>query len=439
VRTISNIFVWSILRRSHDEVDPPPGENPRTRRRKTASRAAAIALAAIFIPCGCGNSGHILRRPRVKTGLDVLIESRYRPLKGRRVGLICNHSTVSSEGEHAISLFQQQDVFELKALFSPEHGLQGKVEEKIPSGVDEESGLKIYSLYGETLRPTEESLKEIDTLVFDVQDIGARFYTYITTLAMCMEEAAKHNVRFVVLDRPNPIRGTDVQGPVLDDEYVGRFVSYKPLPLTHGMTIGELARMYNREFDVRCDLEVVKMRGWRRRMWFDETSLPWIDPSPNIRNLVEAILYPGFCIVERTNLSVGRGTFAPFELYGAPWINGEKLAKEMNSLHLPGLQFVPAEFTPDKSVFAGERCSGVRVVLTDRNKLDGVRTGLSFADAIYRLHGDSFEIDRIGPMVGDPAVAKKIKAGVPVETIIRQWRPRLKHFMNRRKRYLLYP
>ncbi len=398
-----------------------------------------LSFFLILLSQWSGHSGALFHRSAVKTGLDILVEKHYRPLKGRHVGLICNHSAVNSRGEHIIPLFRRQDVFELKALFSPEHGLGGSVEEKVASGIDPETGLKLHSLYGETLRPTAESLEGIDTLVFDVQDIGARFYTYISTMAMCMEEAAKRNVRFVVLDRPNPISGTRVEGPILDKMYEGRFISYFPLPVAHGMTIGELARFFNREFKIRCDLTVVRMRGWRRRMWFDETGLPWVNPSPNIRNLVAAALYPGFCLVERTNMSVGRGTIAPFELYGAPWMDGQRLAQEMSSLDLPGLHFSPVEFTPDRSVFAGEKCSGVRVVLTDRSKLDCLRAGLFFIETIYKLHGDVFRIDAIGPMVGDPEIAGRIRQGVPVDRIISTWRPRLRAFLRKRGRYLLYP
>lgn len=399
----------------------------------------AVPLCVVLLSCVFGGGPYLSRRPIVRTGLDVLTGQGYRLLKGRRVGLICNHSAVNSRGEHIVSLFRQQRVFHLLALFSPEHGLKGDVEKRVASGVHPETRLKVYSLYGETLRPTEESLKGIDTLVFDIQDIGARFYTYISTMAMCMEEAAKHNIRFVVLDRPNPITGTRVGGPVLHKEYEGRFISYFPLPVMHGMTVGELARMFNREFGIRCNLTVVKMRGWRRRMWFDETELPWINPSPNMRNVVAATLYPGFGIIERANISVGRGTIAPFELYGAPWMDGKRIAEEMNRIGLRGLQFSPAEFTPVRSTFAAERCSGVRVVLTERDKLDCLRAGLTFVDAIYRLHGDSFQIERIGPMIGDPTVADEIKAGVPVEKIIGDWQPRLRRFLKRRERYLLYP
>ena len=419
-------------------VDRAKGSARHTSRRVIFVVVALVSCGLLLL-CVRGHGPYPFRRPTVKTGLHVLSEQRYRLLKGSRVGLICNHSAVNSRGEHIISLFRGQRVFRLVALFSPEHGLKGDVDERIASAVHSDTGLKVYSLYGETLRPTEESLRGIDTLVFDIQDIGARFYTYISTLAMCMEEAARHNVRFVVLDRPNPITGTRVEGPVLDKAYEGSFISYFPLPVAHGMTVGELARMFNREFGIRCDLRVVRMRGWRRRMWFDETGLPWINPSPNIRNVVEATLYPGFGIVEKTNMSVGRGTFAPFELYGAPWVDGKELARRMNGIGLPGLQFMPAEFTPERSAFAGESCSGVRVVLTDRGKLDCLRAGLTFLDAIYRLHGDAFDIERIGPMIGDPAVAEKIKAGVPVEKIVSDWQPRLRRFMKRRERYLLYP
>lgn len=406
--------------------------------RKASACLASFGFLAALLLQACSENPGPPGRPFVKTGLDVLVEQRYRPLKGKRVGLICNQSAVNSRGEHIIRLFRNQDVFQLVCLFSPEHGLWGGLEENVPSGVDPETGLTVHSLYGETRRPTAESLQGIDTLVFDAQDIGVRFYTYVSTMAMCMEEAARHRIKFVVLDRPNPITGTRVSGPVLDKSYEGQFISYFPLPLTHGMTIGELARMFNAKFGIRCDLTVVKMRGWRRRMWFDQTGLPWVNPSPNIRSLVAATLYPGFGIVERANMSVGRGTATPFELYGAPWMDGKRLAEEMNGRRLRGLQFVPAEFTPDRSVFAGERCFGVRVILTDRNRLDCLRAGLVLVEAIYRLHGDAFGIDEISPMIGDPTAAGKIKAGVSVGAIIRSWRPRLQRFLTDRERYLLY-
>jgi uncharacterized protein YbbC (DUF1343 family) len=406
---------------------------------RTLLQVIALGLLLILLSQASGHGGTLSQRPAVKTGLDVLVAKQYQPLRGRRVGLICNHSAVNSRGEHIISLFLHQNVFQLKALFSPEHGLWGKEEESVASGIDPETGLKFYSLYGETLRPTADSFKDIDTLVFDIQDVGARFYTYISTMAMCMEEAARHNVGFVVLDRPNPISGTRVEGPVLDEIYQGQFISYFPLPVAHGMTVGELALMFNREFGIGCDLTVIRMRGWRRRMWFDETRLPWVNPSPNIRNLAAATLYPGFGIVERAGVSVGRGTIAPFELYGAPWMDGKRVAEEMNKIGLPGLQFAPVEFTPDRSVFTGQMCSGVRIVLTDRTKLECFRAGLTFVETIYRLHGDAFEIDAICPMVGDPSVAEKIKGGVSIDEIIAGWRPRLRAFLRGRERYLLYP
>jgi uncharacterized protein YbbC (DUF1343 family) len=409
------------------------------RGRGTVLVTLGITSYVLLLSCASMKSPRQSHRPIVGTGLDVLAGQRYKLLQGKRVGLICNHSAVNLRGEHIISLFRSQRAFDLVALFSPEHGLKGGVDRRVASGVDRETGLKVYSLYGKMLRPTEESLKDIDTLVFDIQDIGARFYTYISTMAMCMEEAAKHRIKFVVLDRPNPITGTRIGGPLLHKEYEGRFISYFPLPVMHGMTVGELARMFNKEFNIGCDLRVLKMRGWRRSMWFDETGLPWIDPSPNIRNLVEATLYPGFAIVEFANISVGRGTSSPFELYGAPWIDGKRLTERMNKTGLAGLQFAHAEFTPIQSKFAGEKCSGVRVTLTDREKLDCLRAGLTFVEAIYRLHGDAFDIERIGPLIGDPTVAGRIKAGVPVEKIISDWQPRLRRFMKRREHYLLYP
>lgn len=398
----------------------------------------ALSVLMLFLSQVAGSS-QVPPRPTVKTGLDVVVETGFRSLRGRRVGLICNHTSINSRGVHIISLFREQKEFELVSLFAPEHGLRGNLDEKVPSGTDPRTGLRIHSLYGESRRPTLESLKEIDTLVFDIQDVGARFYTYISTMAMCMEEAARHDVRFVVLDRPNPISGRYVGGPVLDESYEGRFISYFPMPVAHGMTIGELAHMFNREFGIRCDLTFIKMQGWRRRMWFDESGLPWISPSPNMRNLAAATLYPGFGIVEQTNLSVGRGTIAPFELYGAPWLDGKKLAEEMNRRNLPGLQFVPVEFTPDSSRFARETCSGVRVVVTDRDQLDAVRAGMLFVETIYHLYGDAFAVEAIGPMIGDPGAAQKIKDGVAVNEIIAAWKPGLRQFLRQRQRYLLYP
>jgi len=425
--------------RTHLRVSgSPPSRLGRPTRRRGTTTLLAFGFVAALLLHACSENPARSQRAVVKTGLDVLAGQRYRPLKGKRVGLVCNQSAVNSRGEHIVELFRSQDAFQLVALFSPEHGLWGGLDENVPSGVDPQTGLTVHSLYGETRRPTPESLQGIDTLVFDVQDVGARFYTYISTMAMCMEEAARHKIKFVVFDRPNPITGTRVFGPVLDKSYEGEFISYFPLPLAHGMTIGELARMFNARFGIRCDLTVIKMRGWRRRMWFDETGLPWVKPSPNIRNLLATTLYPGFGIVERTNVSVGRGTDSPFELYGAPWMDAKRLAKEMNSRGLSGLQFVPAEFTPERSVFAGEKCFGVRVILTDRSRLDCVRAGLAFVDAIWRLHGGAFKIDEISPMIGDPTVAEKIKTGVSVDKIIRSWRPGLQRFLRDRERYLLY-
>lgn len=398
----------------------------------------ALSMLLVFLSQAAGGS-QLPPRPTVETGLDVLVNTEFGSLRGRRVGLVCNHSSINSQGVHIISLFREQKEFELVSLFAPEHGLWGNLDERVPSGIDSRTGLKFHSLYGETRRPTPEALKEIDTLVFDLQDVGVRFYTYISTMAMCMEEAARHDVRFVVLDRPDPISGKYVGGPVLDESYEGRFISYFPLPVAHGMTIGELARMFNREFGIRCDLTVIRMKGWRRRMWFDETGLPWISPSPNMRNLAAATLYPGFGIVEQTNLSVGRGTIAPFELYGSPWLDGKKLAEEMTRRNLPGLQFVPVEFTPESSRFAGEKCSGVRVVVTDRDQLDTVRAGMVFVETIYRLYGDTFAVEAIGPMIGDPAAAQRIREGIAVDEIIAAWKPGLRRFQRQRQRYLLYP
>jgi uncharacterized protein YbbC (DUF1343 family) len=291
------------------------------------------------------------------TGIDILIRDDFRPLQGRRVGLITNQTGVDRTGISTAERLHRAEGVQLRALFSPEHGLQGKLDAKVDDTQDALTGLPVYSLYGENRTPTAASLEGLDTLVFDIQDIGARFYTYISTMGNAMRSAAEHQLRFVVLDRPNPINGVEVEGPILDDGSQS-FVGFHTLPVRHGMTVGELAAMFNDELQLGVDLQVIPVESWRREDYFDRTGLLWVNPSPNMRSLAQAVLYPGIGLLETTNLSVGRGTDTPFEVIGAPWLDGIPLARALNQSGLAGVRFVPIRFTPDASKFAGQPCGG---------------------------------------------------------------------------------
>ena len=323
------------------------------------------------------------------------------------------------------------------ALFSPEHGIRGAMQSAVASGRDERTGLPIHSLYGETRRPGPETLVGLDTIVVDLQGIGARFYTYMTTMAHVMEAAAKQSVSVVVLDRPNPIGGSAVEGPVQDDEAMG-FTGYFPMPIRHGLTLGELARLFNGERKLGAVLTVVEMSGWTRDAWFDWTGLPWVNPSPNMRNLNQAALYPGIGAIEGTNLSVGRGTDAPFEQLGAPWIDGVELAERLNARRLPGIRFYPVVFEPESSKHAGERCGGVYMLVTDRNALRPVRVGLEVAWALHQSYGDRFEIDAAARLFGSRATLARVKAGDDPAAIARSWTAGEAAWRRLRAAYLLY-
>ena len=397
-----------------------------------------VILMGLLIVYGCAILTGSLGTAKVMPAGDALVQENFQPLKGQRVGFICNHSALSRKGKHLFDLMLKSENVELVAIFAPEHGFRGIAERTIEHGKEKKTGIPIYSLYGATHRPNPEMLKGIDLLVFDIQDIGARFYTYISTLAMCMEEAAKHDIKFMVLDRPNPIGGLYVDGPIQDPDLYQGFTAYFPMPVVHGMTIGELALMFNEYFGIQCDLEVVKMEGWKRSMYFDETGLPWVNPSPNIRNVTQEILYPGLAMTEGTNVSVGRGTATPFEVYGTPWADAEELTREMQSRQIPGLAFEPISFTPDKSRYKDERCNGFRVTITDREALRIVPAGIHLIDALYKLYPEHYEIDRIRGLVGQQAIIDMIKARKPVEEIVLSWQNDLKEFIKIRQRFLIY-
>jgi len=374
----------------------------------------------------------------VLTGLDVLAAEGFASLKGRRVGLITNHTGLSRTGVSAIDLLHKAPGVKLVALFSPEHGIRGILDATVPSSMDEKTDLPIHSLYGDTRRPTDSMLAGIDTLVLDLQDIGARFYTYMTTMAYVMEEAAKRNLRVVILDRPNPINGFAIEGPALDEDLAG-FTGYLPImPIRHGMTMGELARLFNEEKKIGADLQVIAMRGWRRDAWFDETRLSWINPSPNMRNLIQATLYPGIGAFEGTNISVGRGTDTPFEQIGAPWINGPALADALNARRIPGVGFYPVRFTPTASKFAKEECQGVFIMVLDRSAIRPVRVGVEIAAALTKLHGTAFEIDRAARLFGSTRDLARIKAGEDPGRLAAGWAGAEARWRRMRAKYLMY-
>ncbi|NWF53284.1 MAG: DUF1343 domain-containing protein [Syntrophaceae bacterium] len=404
---------------------------------QAAGRAVSPSLCPQTFPAA--SNGLETNAPtKVKTGIDVLADQKFAPLMGKKVGLITNQTGRALNGQRTIDLLHQAAKVKLKAILAPEHGLSGKAESKVPSTRDPVTGLPVHSLYGDTLMPTPKMLKGLDVLVFDVQDAGVRFYTYITTLGYAMEAAARKGIPFHVLDRPNPITGSRVQGPVLDED-LRSFTGYFPLPVRHGMTVGELARMFNEENKMGVRLSVVSMTGYRRSAWFDETGIPWVNPSPNLRSLTQATLYPGVALVEGANVSVGRGTDRPFELLGAPWIKARELADSLSGRHIPGVEFRPATFTPDGSRFKGQACYGVQVILTDRQALDSALLGLEIIATLWRLYPQDFEIDKTLSLVGSRSVHQAIKDGLDPHAIAQAWQPKLEQFRQIRSRYLLYP
>lgn len=376
-------------------------------------------------------------RQQVQSGIDVLEAYGFRQLAGRRVGLVTNRAARDSSGRRTVDALHAGLGGRLVALFSPEHGLEASAEGKIASGRDGATGLPVHSLYGTTLRPTAAMLAGLDALVFDMQDVGCRYYTYPTTMAYAMEAAAREQIDFFVLDRPDPITGTAVQGAVLDAELVS-FVTYLPLPVRHGMTLAELARLFRAEKALETRLHVVTMRGWRRGLWFDETSVSWVPPSPNLRTLQQAVLYPGVAMVEGANVSVGRGTDTPFELVGAPWIDGLALAAALSGRGIAGVRIEATRFTPREWVYPGEACGGVRFTLTDRDRLDSPLLGLELMAALWRLHADRFQIDRTLGLLGSRASLQAIKAGGDPRDVAQAWQPALDAFVARRQRHLLY-
>lgn len=374
---------------------------------------------------------------KVQTGIDVLASQGFAPLRGFRLGLISNHTGQDARGRRTADLLRSAPGLRLAALFNPEHGLDGNLDDKVASGAEPESGLPVHSLYGEVRRPTEAMLEGLDALVFDVQDAGARFYTYATTMAYAMEAAAQKGIPFYVLDRPNPITAAAVQGPMLDPGRTS-FTAYHPMPVRHGMTMGELARFFNAEAGIGADLRVIAMRGYARNDWYDGTGLPWVGPSPNLRRLTEAVLYPGVALLEGANVSVGRGTDSPFELVGAPWIDGRALVDYLQTRGIAGVRFLPVEFTPLASRYSGQVCHGLRIEVSDRDALDSPALGVELAAALHRRHPAEFRLDLTLGSIGSASVLEAIGTGVDPKAIAAGWQADLDAFRIRRAPYLLY-
>jgi uncharacterized protein YbbC (DUF1343 family) len=413
--------------------------------RSRVATAIAAHVASAFRPAtassaterSVGSSHDAARNAQTKTGIDVLEEENFAALRGKRVGLITNHTGLDRNGRSTIDLLWKAEDVKLVALFSPEHGIAGRSDEKVASTTDTATGLPIHSLYGETRRPTEEMLRGVDALVFDIQDAGVRFYTYETTMAYAMEEAAKRKIDFYVLDRPNPMGGDAIEGPMLDKDRLN-FVGYFPLPVRHGMTVGELARMFNAENKIGADLHVVAMKDWRRRDMFEATGQPWTAPSPNLRSLDAALLYPGIEILQSAGVSVGRGTETPFELFGAPWIKSVELAAYLNRRFVPGVRFVPTRFTPSAGVHKGQACEGIALVITDRATLNSMLMGLEIAAALWKMYPDNFQVDKLMTLLGNAAALERLKKGDAPTRIVDEAADEIEAFRKLRAKYLLY-
>ncbi|MFZ4622545.1 MAG: exo-beta-N-acetylmuramidase NamZ family protein [Bacteroidota bacterium] len=389
---------------------------------------------------------------KVIVGADMLFESRTDLIDGKRVGLITNHTALLADGTHLADALHDYPDAKLVALFGPEHGIRGDASDgsTVNDTIDAKTGVPVYSLYGKVNKPTPEMLKNVDVLVYDIQDVGARFYTFISTMFLCMEAAAEQRIPFVVLDRPNPIGGVKSAGPIRLDS-LKTFVGWAPIPIMHGMTVGELAVMANLQGWLKdrktAKLTVVKMENWRRSQWYDETKLDWIKPSPNMKTLQTATIYPGMCLLEGTNVSEGRGTELPFENIGAPWIDGKDLAKQLNMQGLAGVRFEPTEFTPQEipnvashPKYAGQLCGGVVVNVTDRKKFDAVKCGIAVVSGIHSLYKDSLRFRERGfdRLAGTPVIRQSIIEGKNAGEIVALWRDELDEFNKLRYRSFLY-
>lgn len=396
----------------------------------TPLRRAVGSLVARRLP------GEPTRSP-VRVGIDVLRKTGFKQLENKRVGLITNQTGLGRDGLSTIDILHQAPRVKLVALFSPEHGIRGNVDEKVGDSTDAKTGLPIYSLYGQARKPTKEQLEGIDVLVFDVQDIGCRFYTYVSTLGLSLEAAAEKKIAFIVLDRPNPVGGLAVQGPMLD---AGKesFVAYHCLPIRHGLTVGELAKLFNSERKIGANLTVIKMEDWTRDVEFDQTGLVWVNPSPNMRTMQTALLYSGVGLLETTNLSVGRGTDRPFELVGAPWIEAVRWAQELQMEKIAGIRVMPIRFIPQSSIYAGKQCEGVSIIIADWAKVDPLRVGYALAVTLKRLYPHDWNRTKLNSLLLNTEILQAIESGAGVDELLAISKKNLEAFLEVRKRYLLY-
>jgi len=413
---------------------------------------AISAFCAWVLAFGLSCSNRNPSAKKVLTGADLLIKKQLNLVRSRRIGLITNHSALLSDGTHLADALARQEGVRIEALFAPEHGIRGDAPDGgiVQHEIDTATGAKVFSLFGLETKPTAEMLKDIDVLVFDVQDIGARFYTFISTLFLTMEAAAEHHLPYIVLDRPNPIGGVRIEGPVREDP-LKSFVGWAPLPVTHGLTVGELARMANGQGwlkdRARAELTVVKMEGWKRALWYDETGLRWVKPSPSMLTLATAVVYPGACFIEGTNVSEGRGTERPFEFIGAPWIDANRWAAQLERQILPGVRFEAVAFTPKETErvtvdpkYEGEICRGVSINVIDRNSFQPVRTGIALLWALQRLYPEKFRFrdERFDRLAGTARLRQMVLEGRTLGDIVNSWEDEVQRFKNARQEYLLY-
>lgn len=373
----------------------------------------------------------------VLAGIDVLARDGFAKLKGKKVGLITNHTGRARDGRSTIDLLFNAPGVQLVSLFAPEHGIRGILDVEVPAERDDKTGLTIHSLYGNTRRLTDATLAGVDTIVIDLQDIGSRFYTYPATVGYALEEAARRKIAVMVLDRPNPVNGWQIEGPN-QSEPVREFVAYFPMPVRHGLTLGELAKVFNEGKKINADLTVIPSENWRRDYWFDETGLAWINPSPNMRNLNQATLYPGIGAIEYSNISVGRGTDQPFEQLGAPWIDGPRLAAALNARKLAGIRFYPVAFTPTSSKYVNQACQGVFMVITNRAALQPVRVGLEIAGALFTLFGEQYQLENTDLLLGSRDSLERVKRGEDPAAVAARWSADEARWRRLRAKYLLY-
>jgi uncharacterized protein YbbC (DUF1343 family) len=396
---------------------------------------ACACLGAQVSTCAAPQAGQ--GRGQTLTGIDVLEAEHFAPLAGKRIGLITNQTGIDRNRRSTIDLLAHAPGVKLVALFSPEHGIRGTADERVSSTRDDATGLPIFSLYGDTLRPTDAMLQGLDALVFDIQDAGVRFYTYITTMGYTMEAAAKHHLAYYVLDRPDPLGGERLEGPVLDRDRMS-FTGYFPMPVRMAMTLGEMAMMFNSENRIGCDLHVIRMRNWRRADWFEDTGLPWVSPSPNLRSITAGKLYPGLEILQAAGVSVGRGADQAFERLGAPWIRAEEFVAYMNRRAVPGVRFAPDRFTPASGLYKGQPCEGAKLEVTDRATFQPMQMGIEIAAALLKLYPEKFEVGKIIELLGNAATIQRLQAGDSPAAIVASWQSDLDAFRKVRVKSLLY-